>query len=148
MQSRTLHLRVGRSVWAAVLLLATAVGAASPTHAQSITVTDAVSREVAVLVDPSIGQQKPQLVLDAVSREVAVLVDASTGQQKPQLVLDAVSRELAVRVEPTFGFDKGQLVRDSVSREFQIYVNPTDANGNGIADLLEPTAQTEMVYAS
>jgi hypothetical protein len=197
MQSRTLHLRVGRSAWAAVLLFATAVGAATPTEAQSVAVTDAVSREVAVRVDPSLGQLKQELVTDAVSREVAVLVggtgggtttdllvldavsrevavrvdpidgqpksdfvldavsrevavrvDPIDGQLKTQFVLDAVSRELAVRVEPTFGFDKGQLVRDSVSREFQIYVNPTDANGNGLADLLEPTVQTEMVYAS
>jgi hypothetical protein len=245
MPCHALHPRVGRSCWAAVLMLVLAASIARSSFAQALAVTDAVSREVAVFVDPSLGQQKQQLVTDAVSREVAVLVDATVGQQKPQLVtdavsrevavlvggtgggtttdllvrdavsrevvvlvdaiagqqkgqfvldavsrevavrvdpidgqlktefvrdavsrevavrvdpidgqlktefvLDAVSRELAVRVEPTFGFDKGQLVRDSVSREFQIYVNPTDANNNGIADLLEPTAQTVAYFAA
>jgi len=197
MQSRTLHLRVGRSVWAAVLLLVVATGVARPSFGQAIPVTDAVSREVAVRVDSIAGQQKAEFVTDAVSREVAVFVggtgggtttdllvrdavsrevavrvdsiagqqkaefvtdavsrevavrvDSIAGQQKAEFVTDAVSREVAVRVDSIFGLSKEQYVRDSVSREYQIYVNPTDANGNGIPDLLEPTAQTLQYFAS
>ena len=149
MPCQTLHPRVGRSCWTAALMLVFAAGIARSSFAQAVAVTDAVSREYAVLVGGTGGGTPTDaLVRDAVSREVAVRVDPIDGQLKTEFVLDAVSRELAVRVEPTFGFDKGQLVRDSVSREFQIYVNPTDANNNGIADLLEPTAQTVAYFAA
>ncbi|MEY3143560.1 MAG: hypothetical protein RLY21_2053 [Planctomycetota bacterium] len=129
-------------------LLAILLGIGRVSSAQLVPVNDAVSREVAVRVDPSAAGQTVEMVRDAVSREVAVRIDPTLGQQTLQLVRDAVSLEYAVRVEPTLGLQTNQLVRDSVSREFQIYVNTTDANGNGIPDLLESTAQTVNFFAS
>jgi hypothetical protein len=128
MLCHALHLRVGRSCWAAVLMLVLAASVARASFAQAIAVTDAVSREVAVFVDPSIGQQKQQLVTDAVSREVAVLVDSTAGQPKDEFVRDAVSREYAVLVGGTGGGTTTDLlVRDAVSREIAVRVDPIDS---------------------